>query len=141
MDHHGSGPPALDRLWRDAHQPFSDALADRRRCAAVVAGLYGCLSDHVSQRVVVCAADHSRRCFSRNGFTGGSGPSCRAGQAGTGACAMIIFDFVPIWTLILGLAVFFYVLLDVFVFDFGIVLYVSNTPPDRNLESSSIMHT
>ena len=32
---------------------------------------------------------------------------------------MIIFDFVPVWTLILGLAVFFYVLLDGFDLEIG----------------------
>jgi len=51
---------------------------------------------------------------------------------------MIIFDFVPIWTLILGLAVFFYVLLDGFDVGVGILYNFARTPADRNLLMNSI---
>ena len=51
----------------------------------------------------------------------------RAGQAGAGRRAMIIFDFVPLWTLILGLAVFFYVLLDGFDLGVGILYNFART--------------
>src|SRR5512142_2933985 len=45
---------------------------------------------------------------------------------------MIIFDFVPLWTGILGLGVFFYVLLDGF--DLGVgILY--GFAPDRDARS------
>ena len=44
---------------------------------------------------------------------------------------MIIFDFVPMWTLILGLAVFFYVLLDGF--DLG-VAFSTISPKRRRIE-------
>jgi cytochrome d ubiquinol oxidase subunit II len=51
---------------------------------------------------------------------------------------MIIFDFVPLWTLILGLAVFFYVLLDGFDLGVGILYNFARTTADRNLLMNSI---
>ena len=51
---------------------------------------------------------------------------------------MIIFDFVPVWTLILVLAVFFYVLLDGFDLGVGILYNFANTTADRNLLMNSI---
>ena len=51
---------------------------------------------------------------------------------------MIIFDFVPMWTLILGLAVFFYVLLDGFDLGVGILYNFAPTAADRNLMMNSI---
>ena len=51
---------------------------------------------------------------------------------------MIIFDFVPMWTLILGLAVFFYVLLDGFDLGVGILYNFAKTTADRNLLMNSI---
>jgi cytochrome bd ubiquinol oxidase subunit II len=51
---------------------------------------------------------------------------------------MIIFDFVPMWTLILGLAVFFYVLLDGFDLGVGILYNFARTKADRNLLMNSI---
>ena len=51
---------------------------------------------------------------------------------------MIIFDFVPVWTLIVGLAVFFYVLLDGFDLGVGILYNFAKTAADRNLLMNSI---
>ena len=51
---------------------------------------------------------------------------------------MIIFDFVPVWTLILGLAVFFYVLLDGFDLGVGILYNFAKTTAHRNLLMNSI---
>jgi cytochrome d ubiquinol oxidase subunit II len=51
---------------------------------------------------------------------------------------MIIFDFVPIWTLILALAVFLYVLLDGFDLGVGILYNFAKTTADRNLLMNSI---
>jgi cytochrome d ubiquinol oxidase subunit II len=50
----------------------------------------------------------------------------------------MILDFVPIWTLILGLAVFFYVLLDGFDLGVGILYNFALTPAARNLLMNSI---
>jgi cytochrome bd ubiquinol oxidase subunit II len=51
---------------------------------------------------------------------------------------MIIFDFVPIWTLILGLAVFFYVLLDGFDLGVGILYNLAPDTATRTLLMNSI---
>jgi cytochrome d ubiquinol oxidase subunit II len=51
---------------------------------------------------------------------------------------MIIFDFVPVWTLILGLAVFFYVLLDGFDLGVGILYNFAETRATRTLLMNSI---
>ena len=45
----------------------------------------------------------------------------------------MIFDFVPVWTLILGLAVFFYVLLDGFDLGVGILYNFAPSTKARNL--------
>ena len=50
----------------------------------------------------------------------------------------MIFDFVPIWTLILGLAVFFYVLLDGFDLGVGILYNFAPSIQARNLFMNSI---
>ncbi|HMH66161.1 MAG TPA: cytochrome d ubiquinol oxidase subunit II, partial [Rhizomicrobium sp.] len=50
----------------------------------------------------------------------------------------MIFDFVPVWTLILGLAVFFYVLLDGFDLGVGILYNFADSTKDRNLLMNSI---
>ncbi len=50
----------------------------------------------------------------------------------------MIFDFVPLWTLILGLAVFFYVLLDGFDLGVGILYNFADTTTARNLLMNSI---
>ena len=51
---------------------------------------------------------------------------------------MIIFDFVPVWTLILGIAVFLYVLLDGFDLGVGILYNFARTTAERNLLMNSI---
>ena len=50
----------------------------------------------------------------------------------------MIVDFVPVWTLILGLAVFFYVLLDGFDLGVGILYNFARTTAARNLLMNSI---
>jgi cytochrome bd ubiquinol oxidase subunit II len=50
----------------------------------------------------------------------------------------MIVDFVPVWTLILGLAVFFYVLLDGFDLGVGILYNFAGTTAARNLLMNSI---
>src|SRR5262249_61561945 len=49
-----------------------------------------------------------------------------------------ILDLVPIWTLILGLAVFFYVLLDGFDLGVGMLFGLAPDTPSRNLIMNSI---
>ena len=50
----------------------------------------------------------------------------------------MILDFVPIWTLILGMAVFFYVLLDGFDLGVGILYNFAKTTAERNTLMNSI---
>jgi cytochrome d ubiquinol oxidase subunit II len=49
-----------------------------------------------------------------------------------------VFDFVPIWTLILGIAVFFYVLLDGFDLGVGILFGLAPDTASRNIIMNSI---
>jgi len=49
-----------------------------------------------------------------------------------------VFDFVPIWTLLLGMAVFFYVLLDGFDLGVGILYRFAPDRPSRDLIMNSI---
>src|SRR5579863_6492264 len=50
----------------------------------------------------------------------------------------MIIDFVPLWTIILGAAVFFYVLLDGFDLGVGILYGFATSRKDRNLIMNSI---
>lgn len=50
----------------------------------------------------------------------------------------MIFDFVPVWTIIIGAAVFFYVLLDGFDLGVGILYGFAKSRNDRNLIMNSI---
>ncbi len=50
----------------------------------------------------------------------------------------MILDFVPLWTLVLGLAVFFYVLLDGFDLGVGILYNFAPDKTARNLLMNSI---
>ena len=50
----------------------------------------------------------------------------------------VVLDFVPIWTLILGLAVFFYVLLDGFDLGVGMLYGLAPDTPSRNTLMNSI---
>jgi cytochrome bd ubiquinol oxidase subunit II len=49
-----------------------------------------------------------------------------------------VLDFVPVWTIILGLGVFFYVLLDGFDLGVGILYGFAPDRPSRNLVMNSI---
>ncbi|TKB42163.1 MAG: cytochrome d ubiquinol oxidase subunit II, partial [Mesorhizobium sp.] len=49
-----------------------------------------------------------------------------------------VLDFVPIWTLILGMAVFFYVLLDGFDLGVGMLYGFARDTPSRNTIMNSI---
>src|ERR1700753_3142781 len=49
-----------------------------------------------------------------------------------------VLDFVPIWTLILGMAVFCYVLLDGFDLGVGILYGLAPDTPSRNLIMNSV---
>ena len=104
-----------------------------------LAGLYRGLLRHVSRRSAgscraSCAAASRRKKLTPVG----SGPARGARQAGAGSGAMIIFDFVPMWTLILGLAVFFYVLLDGF--DLGVGILYNFADTTRGPQSADEFH-
>ena len=50
----------------------------------------------------------------------------------------VVLDTVPIWTLILGIGVFFYVLLDGFDLGVGMLFGLAPDTPSRNLVMNSI---
>src|SRR5499425_69590 len=143
MDDDGGRPPALDCLRHAAHRRFDVALAGGRRRAGLVAGLHGGLSDHLpvrgphrggagAQGAGVGARD--RRADRERAAACADPCRARAGRQD----AMNALNFVPVWTLILGAGIFFYVLLDGF--DLGVgMLY--NFMPDtrsRNLVMNAI---
>src|SRR5262245_45021824 len=118
--------PALDRLRPPAHGPFGHPLVERRRRRGVALELRGGLSADLSRRASADASHHPQRAIAdRRGRCGGRGwpPSGpirerrRSSSKRSNAMSQVL-DLVPIWTLILALAVFFYVLLDGF--DLGV---------------------
>src|SRR4051812_32749707 len=139
------GPPALASLWPASNGPTRLAVPDEPRRRNLAAGLHDRLSHHVSIRTIIDAAYCTygagvfgwRRCKDR----GWQARSPRAGRRGIygGARTMIhVLDFVPIWTLILGMAVFFYVLLDGFDLGVGILYGFAPNAAARNVLMNSI---
>src|SRR5262249_40104343 len=139
----GGGPPARDCLRHAAHRRFDDALARGRRRAGLVAGLHGGLSNHLPVRSPHCVG------------TGAQGPGVgardrRADRERAAACAdprraragrqdaMNALNFVPVWTLILGAGIFFYVLLDGFDLGVGILYNFMPDTRSRNLVMNTI---
>ena len=92
---------------------------------------------HVPDRPVVRAAHRARRRGAERNHARGSGGRPAAPVKPVPG-AMIIFDFVPIWTLILGLAVFFYVLLDGF--DLGVGILYNFARTTRRPQSDDEFH-
>src|SRR5262249_36271931 len=143
MDDAGGRPPALDCLRHAAHRRFDVAFARGRRRAPLVAGLHGGLSDHLPVR-----GPH-------RGGTGAQGPGVgardrRAGRERAAACAhpcrarggrqdtMNALEFVPVWSLILGAGVFFYLLLDGFGLGVGMLYNFMPDTRSRNLVMNAI---
>src|SRR5262249_236464 len=135
MDDDGGRPPALDRLRAAAHCRFGVALARGRRRACLLACLHRGLSDHLPVR-----GPHRRATGAQGSGVGARdrradrerAPECadqhraRAGRQD----AMNALNFVPVWTLILGAGIFFYVLLDGF--DLGVGMLYNFMPDTRS---------
>ena len=150
LDDDRSRPPALDGLRPAAHRRFGVAVADRARRAALAARLRRGLSDHLSGRRRCCMARIVRagppatgRERRRSRAAGRDAPvrPCRRQPEGGGHDAPLL-DLVPIWTLILGVGVFFYVLLDGFDLGVGILFgFAPDTPiaqPDDELDRADL---
>ena len=67
-----------------------------------------------------------------------AGPGASTDRSGAAAMTQPILDFVPIWTLILGVGVFLYVLLDGFDLGVGILYRLRARSGSRNLVMNSI---
>jgi cytochrome bd-type quinol oxidase subunit 2 len=109
------------------------------------ARLYGGLSLHVPFRIVSDAAHRPRRSgASHRGGCDHRGRTAAGPGAGRRRCfgrkrtMSQVLDFVPIWTLILGIAVFFHVLLDGFDLGVGILFGLAPNTAARNTIMNSI---
>ncbi len=111
----------------------------------LAARLHGRLSLHVSHRIASHAAHRPRRsgtgrrrgCDDRGRTAAGAGAG-RSRHCGRKRTMSQVLDFVPIWTLILGVAVFFYVLLDGFDLGVGILYGLAPNTAARNTIMNSI---
>ena len=135
LDDDGSRPPALDHLRADADRRFGDAIAHRRGCACFALGIYGGVSCHLSDRLLFDGAPHSQGTRRGDGRRRADRERAlersRAGRTPYGRrVAMNALDFVPVWTLILGAGIFFYVLLDGF--DLGVGMLYGFMPDTRS---------
>src|SRR6185437_2219655 len=138
---------ALDRLRPAAHRAVGLALAHRDRCAAIPHRLRHCLSRHVPGRyrhdgAARAQGDERARAPTRAGgeraaATPGAGLA-RLGRGGGRAMTEPIFDLVPLWTLMLGFGVFYYVLFDGFDLGVGILYGFAPDLAARNLVMNSI---
>src|SRR5262250_1414219 len=105
----------MDRLWSHAHRRFSVAVADGPGCPDFARRLRNCLSGHLPRRSRADGAARADRPAryplaartDRKRTAGPAGQGATHGGAGGAAMSVPILDFVPIWTLILGLGVFF----------------------------------
>ena len=146
VDHHRGGPPALDRLWPAPHRGFGLSVADGHGRPDFPGRIYRGVSHHFPGG----APDHGPACPQRTGrFRGGrepsrkrqarpSGPHASSRYREAGAMNPLVLDTVPIWTLILGVGVFFYVLLDGFDLGVGMLFGLAPDTPSRNLVMNSI---
>ena len=140
----GRQPWTVYGLLRTAE--FGDAVADRLDVAHLVAGYIVVYLHHVPCRALAdgaasCGVVRKRR--QPEGPIAGGRPgspveALPAGRTEGGGMRTIMLDLVPIWTLILGLGVFFYVLLDGFDLGVGILYGLRPTPRSRNLMMNSI---
>ena len=133
-----TGTAALDGLWPDAHSGFCLAVADRLECRAVADRLYRNIRNDIHWRLCRAVAHHPRR--SRGARRRGGGaerPPILPGASDSGGVTHMV-DFVPIWTLILGLGIFLYVLLDGFDLGVGILYRFAPDSRARNLMMNSI---
>src|SRR6185369_12779229 len=124
-------------LWAVAHGPIGDAVADEFGCRPLVDRLRARVSADLSRRSRSDGTDCSQRSCGghRNRFEHRSGAPQGARARGffprgqRRRAMNQVLDFVPIWTAILGMAVFFYVLLDGF--DLGVGMLYGFAPDAR----------
>src|SRR5947207_4818814 len=135
LDHHRGRATAVDRLRVDAHRGLGVAVADRQRRTDLVDRLWGGLPRDVSGRGRADGSPRPKR--PRRDSRTGTGRS-RPGATDGAAMSLPPFDFVLLWTGILGLGVFFYVLLDGFDLGVGILYGFAPDLASRNLVMNSV---
>src|SRR5882757_4335534 len=144
LDDDGSRPPALDRLWDASDRRFGAAVAHRRRCPGLVAGIHGGVSADLSDRLLCDGAHHSRRprrgASRRLADRERTPERSRPGRTpyGRKVAMNAVLDLVPVWTLILGAGIFFYVLLDGFDLGVGMLYGFMTDTGSRNTVMSAI---
>src|SRR5262245_19437357 len=138
--------PALDCLRAPAHGPFGYPLVDRHPRGGVALELRGCLSADLSRRAFADASHHPHRAIAnRRGRCGDRGrpPSApalgRTRAPGEWRSTMKqILVLLPIWTPILAMAVYFYVLLDDFHLGVAMLFGLASDTHSRNTLIKSI---
>ncbi len=152
LDHDGDRAATLDRLWIAADGGFGLAFADRMERAGELHRLCGRLCRYLPVRLAGDVAHRASRAGGdgaggRGGGERPAGASRRppAGLTRRGSSPMnpalalgVGFDFVPIWTAILGIGVFFYVMLDGFDLGVGILYGLAPDTASRNLVMNAI---
>ena len=146
LDDDRGRPPALDRLWPVAHRRFGVALADRDRRPAVADRLCVVYLIMFTAGLILMARIVARGPAEsalepepvESGRPRGPVSSAPLGRGEGGTMTQPIFDLVPVWTVILGLGVFFYVLLDGFDLGVGILYGFAADLASRNLVMNSI---
>src|SRR3954471_9654917 len=141
----GSWAPTLDSLRPVAHGGLGIAVFDRLRRADLPARLHGRLPVDVSGRHRAHVAHRAQRTgrgrrdrAAHRGWTArGAGPGRGERHRGRQGMKQVL-DFVPIWTLILGMAVFLYVLLDGFDLGVGMLYGLAPNTASRNTIMNSI---
>src|SRR5271163_1776123 len=137
---------AMDGLRSPAHGRFRVSVADRLRRRGFVRRLLHRLPGHVLGRNRAYGqadparsrrgGDRARR--DRKRTAAASGPGASIDGSGRGAMSLPVLDLVPIWTLVLGVGVFLYVLLDGFDLGVGILYGFAPDRDSRNLVMNSI---
>ena len=139
LDHHGGRPSALDDLWAVPHGGLGLALAHRERRRHLARALYRRLPHHVPDRDCVHGRVRAPRSARANDAAGGrrkrpAGPPVRKRCTRcvrnlTAAGGAMVLDLVPLWTILLGLAVFYYVVFDGF--DLGVGMLYGFVPSEN----------
>src|SRR5712675_1194874 len=146
LDDDGGRPSTLDGLWNLAHQRLGDSFAAKPGRRALLDLVCPRVSSHLLHGLLVHGAiDPARSCAPHpnvccGGRTSGkSDPGAAAARIGRrGAVMNNSISFVGVWTALVALGVYIYVLLDGFDLGIGILYGLSTNERHRDLMMRSI---
>src|SRR4029077_6642224 len=148
LDHDRGGPAAVEGLRPLAHDRLPHPLAVYARRARLVGSVHRGVCGHLPHRFSVCPASRAHRARGTAGWAGGPRAGWPASQSDPRSSATAssrrsamtesAISFVGIWSVIIGVGMFLYVLLDGFDLGIGILHGFAPSEADGDLMMKSI---